>query len=142
MVRGLVTVERVRKAKSAPRSRKTTGWYSGRMPGFMAIPFCRGRWGAAGPGRSEPGPMPGAPGSALFAEEHVQAGDRVVLAQLEPVGVVAAVLAGDVGEAGPRGGPELDDRANFVAGHGLPFLFFLFCLFCGPARPRARTQPR
>lgn len=44
--------------------------------------------------------------------------DRVVLAQHHAVGVVPAVLTGDIGVAGPRGGAELDDRAYVVASYG------------------------
>src|SRR5690606_20254512 len=65
--------------------------------------------------------------SALLAEVHVPAGDRVELAQHDPVGVVAPVLAGHVGEAGACGRAELDHRAQLGAcGHqSLPPLLSL-----------------
>ena len=42
---------------------------------------------------------------------------RIVLLQRDAVRVVALVLAGDVGEAGARGGLQLDDRADIVTCH-------------------------
>src|SRR5262249_49556379 len=55
--------------------------------------------------------------SAFFPEFDMPADHRVVLLQHEPVGVVAPVLAGDVGIAGARSGTELDFGPNIVARH-------------------------
>ena len=53
----------------------------------------------------------------LFAEMDVPAHHRVVFAQHESIGVVAAVLASDVGEAGTGGRTSFHDRTDLVGGH-------------------------
>src|SRR4051812_12574077 len=59
----------------------------------------------------------GVPGSARLPERDVRAGHGVVLAQDEPVGVVATVLARHVGDAGSGRRPECDDGACGAACH-------------------------
>src|SRR5690554_923259 len=53
-------------------------------------------------------------GSALLAEFDVLADHRVVLLQHEAIGIVAAVLAGHIGEPGTRRGAHLDDRTDVL----------------------------
>src|SRR5690606_13671638 len=69
---------------------------------------------SGGPPRAR-GRVSGA-GSARLAEVDVAAHDGVELAQDDPVGVVAAVLAGRVREPGPGGGPERGHGMEFGAG--------------------------
>jgi hypothetical protein len=58
------------------------------------------------------------PISSLFAELGVLTQDRVVLAERDAVGVVAAALAGDVGVSRAGRAAELDHWAKGLASHG------------------------
>src|SRR6476659_3555023 len=55
--------------------------------------------------------------SALFFEDDVLAGLRVVLAQLDPLSCVRLVLARDVRVAGSGRRLQLDDRTLVALGH-------------------------